>query len=303
MFKSGFVAIIGRPNSGKSTLINALVGKKVTITSQHPNTTRNAIRAILTTERFQAVLVDTPGIHKPKTSLGSELNAIAKESTDSVDVVIFTIAADEKVGKGDNFIARSIADMRESKRFCVVTKIDTVGKDRVLQSLAEAAKLATENGFSWDEIIPISAIKGEQLWIIHDLIEKYLPEGPAYYPSETLVDLEVEARVAEAIREATIVGTLEELPHSIAVIVNEMQERSDDLLAIDATIFVERDSQKGIIVGKAGSNIKKIGTVARPAIEAIVGKRVYLSLTVSIAPKWQRDPKALRKFGIIRDTK
>ena len=301
MFKSGFVAIIGRPNSGKSTLINALVGKKVTITSQHPNTTRNAIRAILTTESLQAVLVDTSGIHKPKTSLGSELNAIARESTDSVDIVIFTIAADEKVGKGDAFIARSIAELKGSKRFCIVTKIDRVGKDQVLQALSSAAQLASDHGFAWDEIIPISALKGEQLWIVQDLIEKYLPEGPAYYPHETLVDLDVSARIAEAIREATILGTIEELPHSIAVLVNEIEDRSEDLVAIDATIFVERDSQKGIIVGKAGSNIKKIGTIARPTIEEIVGKKVYLSLTVSVAAKWQRDPKALRRFGIIRD--
>lgn len=301
MFKSGFVAIIGRPNSGKSTLINALVGKKVTITSQHPNTTRNAIRAILSTEEYQAVLVDTPGIHKPKTSLGTELNAIAKESTEAVDIVIFTIPADEKVGKGDNFIARSIAELNSSKRFALVTKIDTVSKDRVLTALSDAAKLAADNGFAWDEIVPISALKNEQLWIIQDLIKKYLPEGPAYYPSETLVDLDLEQRISEAIREATIVGTLEELPHSIAVIVNEMEERSDRLLAIDATIYVERESQKGIIVGKAGANIKRIGTVARPAIEAIVGKKVYLGLTVSVAPKWQQDPRALRRFGIIRD--
>ena len=300
MFKSGFVAIVGRPNSGKSTLINALVGKKVTITSQHPNTTRNAIRAILSTEDYQAVLVDTPGIHKPKTSLGTELNAIARESTEAVDIVIFTIAADEKVGKGDNFIARSIAHLGTSKRFALVTKIDTVSKDRVLTALSEVSTLAAENGFAWDEIVPISALKNEQLWIVQDLIKKYLPEGPAYYPTETLVDLDLEQRISEAIREATIVGTLEELPHSVAVMVNEMGDRSDQLLAIDATIYVERESQKGIIVGKSGSNIKRIGTVARPAIEAIVGKKVYLSLTVSVAPKWQQDPRALRRFGIVR---
>lgn len=301
MFKSGFVAIIGRPNSGKSTLINALLGKKVTITSQHPNTTRNAIRAILTTDSYQAVLVDTPGIHKPKSSIGAELNAIAKESAESVDIVIFTIAADEKVGKGDNFIARSIAGLSGCKRFCVVTKIDAVSKDRVLQTLAAAAELATDHGFAWDEIVPLSALKGEQLWIIADLLEKYLPEGPAYYPAETVVDLDMASRIAESIREATIIGTLEELPHSIAVTVNEIEERSDELVAIDATIFVERDSQKGIIVGKSGSNIKKIGSIARPAIESIVGKKVYLALTVSVASKWQRDPKALRRFGIVRD--
>ncbi len=301
MFKSGFVAIVGRPNSGKSTLINALLGKKVTITSQHPNTTRNAIRAILSNEDFQAVLVDTPGIHKPKTSLGSELNAIAKESVEAVDIVIFTIPADERAGKGDNFIARSIAPLSSSKRFCLVTKIDRVSKDRVLSALTEAARLASDNGFQWDEIVPVSALKNEQLWIVSDLLKKYLPQGPAYYPSETLVDLDIEQRISEAIREATIVGTLEELPHSIAVVVNEIEERSDQLVAIDATIYVERDSQKGIIVGKAGLNIKKIGTVARPAIEAILGKRVYLTLTVSVASRWQQDPKALRRFGIIRD--
>jgi GTP-binding protein Era len=301
VFKSGFVAIVGRPNSGKSTLINALLGKKVTITSQHPNTTRNAIRAILSNEDFQAVLVDTPGIHKPKTSLGSELNAIAKESVEAVDIVIFTIPADERAGKGDNFIARSIAPLSSSKRFCLVTKIDRVSKDRVLSALTEAARLASDNGFQWDEIVPVSALKNEQLWIVSDLLKKYLPQGPAYYPSETLVDLDIEQRISEAIREATIVGTLEELPHSIAVVVNEIEERSDQLVAIDATIYVERDSQKGIIVGKAGTNIKKIGTVARPAIEAILGKRVYLTLTVSVASRWQQDPKALRRFGIIRD--
>lgn len=301
MFKSGFVAIVGRPNSGKSTLINALLGKKVTITSQHPNTTRNAIRAILSNEDFQAVLVDTPGIHKPKTSLGSELNAIAKESVEAVDIVIFTIPADERAGKGDNFIARSIAPLSSSKRFCLVTKIDRVSKDRVLSALTEAARLASDNGFQWDEIVPVSALKNEQLWIVSDLLKKYLPQGPAYYPSETLVDLDIEQRISEAIREATIVGTLEELPHSIAVVVNEIEERSDQLVAIDATIYVERDSQKGIIVGKAGLNIKKIGTVARPAIEAILGKRVYLTLTVSVASRWQQDPKALRRFGITRD--
>ncbi len=301
MFKSGFVAIVGRPNSGKSTLINALLGKKVTITSQHPNTTRNAIRAVLSNEDFQAVLVDTPGIHKPKTSLGSELNAIAKESVEAVDIVIFTIPADERAGKGDNFIARSIAPLSSSKRFCLVTKIDRVSKDRVLSALTEAARLASDNGFQWDEIVPVSALKNEQLWIVSDLLKKYLPQGPAYYPSETLVDLDIEQRISEAIREATIVGTLEELPHSIAVVVNEIEERSDQLVAIDATIYVERDSQKGIIVGKAGTNIKKIGTVARPAIEAILGKRVYLTLTVSVASRWQQDPKALRRFGIIRD--
>lgn len=301
MFKSGFVAVIGRPNSGKSTLINSLVGKKVSITSHHPNTTRNAIRAILTTSSYQAVLVDTPGIHKPQTVLGSQLNSIAAESTDSVDIIIFTIAANEKVGKGDNFVVRSIAKSTTARRFCVVTKIDTVSKDRILTALAEAAKLANDHGFSWDEIVPVSAIKGEQVWILTDLLERNLPEGPAYYPEDALVDLELSERLAELIREATIAGTLQELPHSVAVVVNEMTERNDGLTAIDATIFVERESQKGIIVGRGGANIKEIGTAVRPAIEAILGKKVFLGLNVSVASNWQRDPKALRKFGIARD--
>jgi len=301
MFKSGFVAVIGRPNSGKSTLINALVGKKVTITSHHPNTTRNAIRAILNTDSYQAVLVDTPGIHKPVTTLGTQLNSIAKESTDSVDIVIFTIAANEKVGKGDNFVVRSIAESSSAKRFCVVTKIDTVSKDRILTALAEAAKLANDHGFTWDEIIPVSAIKGEQVWILSDLIERSLPEGPAYYPAETLVDLELGEQIGELIREATIAGTLQELPHSIAVLVNEITERSEELTAIDATIFVERESQKGIIVGHAGSNIKAIGSAVRPAIEALVGKKIFLGLNVSVASNWQRDSKALRKLGIVKE--
>ncbi|MEY3076030.1 MAG: hypothetical protein RLZZ131_156 [Actinomycetota bacterium] len=301
MFKSGFVAVIGRPNSGKSTLINALVGKKVTITSHHPNTTRNAIRAILHTDSYQAVLVDTPGIHKPQTTLGNQLNAIARDSTDSVDIVLFTIAANEKVGKGDNFVARSIAESSSARRFCIVTKIDTVSKDRILTALAEAAKLAQDNGFTWDEIIPVSAIKGEQVWILADLIERNLPEGPAYYPKETLVDLEIGEQISELIREATIAGTLQELPHSIAVVVNEVTERSDQLTAIDATIFVERDSQKGIIVGRAGENIKAIGSAVRPALETLMGKKIHLGLNVSVASNWQGDAKALKKFGIVKD--
>lgn len=301
MFKSGFVAVIGRPNSGKSTLINALVGKKVTITSHHPNTTRNAIRAIVSTDSYQAVLVHTPGIHKPETTLGTQLNAIAKDSTDSVDIVVFTLAANEKVGKGDNFVVRSIAKSSQAKRFCVVTKVDTVSKDRILTALAEAAKLANDHGFTWDEIIPVSAIKGEQVWILTDLIERNLPEGPAYYPAKTLVDLELSEQISELIREATIAGTLQELPHSIAVLVNEIAQRSDQLTAIDATIYVERESQKGIIVGRAGTNIKAIGSAVRPAIEALIGKKVFLGLNVSVAANWQGDSKALRKFGIIKD--
>lgn len=302
MFKSGFVAVIGRPNSGKSTLINALLGQKVTITSHHPNTTRNAIRAILTTEKFQAILVDTPGIHKPEGVLGTELNAIASDSTQSVDIVIFCLPANEKVGKGDNFITRSITSLSGAKRFCVVTKIDTTSKDQVLTALTQASQLAIDNQFTWDEIIPLSAIKGEQLWILNDLFEKYLPEGPHYYPEDAIVDMEIEDRISELIREATILGTLQELPHSIAVSINEISESDEKkVIAVDATIYVERDSQKGIIIGKAGSNIKKIGSVVRPALEQILGKKVFLTLQVSIASNWQKDPKALRKFGIVRD--
>ena len=277
------------------------MGQKVSITSQHPNTTRNAIRAILTTETYQAVLVDTPGIHKPKSALGEQLNATATESAASVDIVIFCIAADERVGKGDRFVARSISQMSGVKRFCLLTKIDRVNKDRVLTGLTEAAKLASDEGFSWDEIVPLSAMKGEQLWILKGLIERDLPEGPAYYPAETLVDLQVRDQISELIRESTIAGTLQELPHSIAVSVNEIEERGEGLTAIDATIFVERDSQKGIIVGRAGSNIKAIGSSVRPAIETLLGKKVFLSLNVSVESNWQRDPKALRKFGIVRD--
>jgi GTP-binding protein Era len=302
MHRSGFVAIIGRPNSGKSTLINALVGKKVTITSHHPNTTRGAIRAILTEPEFQAVLVDTPGIHKPQSALGKQLNLTAAQSSEGVDLIIFCLAANEKIGKGDQFVVRSIAQNNSAKKFCLLTKTDTVSKDQILIGLSGAAALAQDNGFTWDEIVPVSAIKGEQLWIVKGLIEKNLPEGPAYYPQEMLVDLELGEQIAELIREAAIATTLQELPHSTAVIVNEMQERDDGKLTrIDATIFVERDSQKAIIIGKSGSNIKSIGSVARSGIESLLGKQVFLQLQVTVAKNWQGDTRALRKFGIVKD--
>ena len=299
--KSAFITIVGRPNVGKSTLINALVGEKVAITSHHPNTTRSAIRGIITRPDFQLVITDTPGVHKPKTLLGGALNDQVNEALDEVDMAILCIPANEPIGKGDEFIAQQLADVASMKKFCAVTKIDTVSKSQVAEQLVAVTALAQRLGFQWSEIIPISAKKGIQTDLLVDLLARYAHEGPAFFPGDMRTDQEQSSVIAELIREAAISHLFEELPHSVAVVINEIEKRDGkSLWDIHATIVVERDSQKAILIGKGGSALKLIGTQARGEIEKLIGSKIFLGLQVSVMPHWQSDPKALERLGIIQ---
>lgn len=291
MMKSGFVAIVGRPNTGKSTLINALVGQKIAITSHHPNTTRHAIRGIITSDNFQAVLVDTPGVHKPKTMLGQRLNEVVGEVLEGVDLVLMTFPANEPIGEGDRHILQSINS--NAKKFAVVTKIDLVSKEALPQKLLEVGHLA-----EWDEIIPVSAMKSMQIEILLSLFQNYLPEGPKFYPDDQISDQSIERMIAEQIREAAIKLMREELPHSITVTVEELSQRENrDLIDIHATIHVERDSQRAIILGHKGETLKEIGTQARSEIEKLLSSKCFLGLHVKVSKDWQRDPKLLERLG------
>ena len=298
--KSAFISIVGRPNTGKSTLLNALVGKKIAITSQHPNTTRRAIRGIVTRPDFQLIFVDTPGLHKPKTLLGGALNEVVADSLDSVDVIIQCIPATDAIGAGDAHIASLIANQKPAAKICVITMVDRVEKRRIPEQLLAASDLAKNAGFEWDEIIPLSALTGQQIELLIELLSKRAPEGPAFYPSEMTSDQQLEDEIAELIREATIVNLLQEMPHSIAVTIDEMSERENGkLLDIHASLIVERDSQKGIIIGNKGANLKEIGTKARGEIERKLERKIFLSLHVKVIPNWQRDAKALSRLGFI----
>ena len=298
-FKSGFVAIVGRPNTGKSTLINALVGSKIAITSPHPNTTRHAIRGIINGENFQAVLVDTPGIHKPKTLLGQRLNAVVGESLDSVDVIMMCLPADEQSGAGDEFLAAELAKYPRAKKFALVTKTDLVAKKSLANRLLGVSSLA--KGFIWDEIVPISAAIHDQIDLLAQLIEGSLPTGPAFYPTDMKSDQRVEQLICELIREAALRDAREELPHSIMVTIDEMSEREEKgsrpFFDIHATLHVERDSQTGIILGHKGERLKDIGMRARKDIERELNARIFLGLHVKVSKEWQRDPKLLERLG------
>lgn len=298
-FRSGFVAIVGRPNTGKSTLINALVGRKIAITSPHPNTTRHAIRGIVNNPEFQAVLVDTPGVHKPKTLLGHRLNAVVNESMDSVDIVMMCLPADETSGAGDVFIAAEIAKYPRAKKFALVTKTDLVSKKNIATRLLGISELA--QGFTWDEIVPISAAIHEQIDLLEKLIGDNLPIGPAFYPEDMKSDQDIQQLICELIREAAMRDAREELPHSIMVTIDEMAEREEKgsrpFFDIHATIHVERDSQTGIILGHQGERLKDIGMRARKDIERELGARIFLGLHVKVSKEWQRDPKLLERLG------
>ena len=298
-FRSGFVAIVGRPNTGKSTLINALVGSKIAITSPHPNTTRHAIRGIVNQPTFQAVLVDTPGIHKPKTLLGHRLNAVVGESMDSVDIVLMCLPADETSGGGDVFLAQEIAKHPRAKKFALVTKTDLISKEKLALRLAGINDLA--KGFTWDEIVPISAAIHSQIDLLAELIGKSLPVGPAFYPEGMKSDQDQQQLICELIREAAMRDAREELPHSIMVTIDEMSERDEKgsrpFFDIHATIHVERDSQTGIILGHKGERLKDIGMRARADIEGELNARIFLGLHVKVSKEWQRDPKLLQRLG------
>lgn len=292
--KSGFVAIVGRPNTGKSTLINALVGKKVAITSHHPNTTRHAIRGIVNSQDLQAVLVDTPGLHKPRTLLGQRLNEVVSENLNDIDLILVTLPANEDFGRGDQHILELIKDSR-AKKFALVTKIDAISKEKLPVRL-----LQIQDAFEWDEIIPISAIKSFQVDLVLELFKKYLPEGPLYYPIDQSSDQSQEQLICELIRESAIQGVREELPHSITVTIDEFSKReSRELVDVHATIHVERDSQRAILLGHQGRVLKEIGSNARVQIEALLGSKCYLNLHIKVSKDWQRDPKALERLGFL----
>lgn len=298
-FRSGFVAIVGRPNVGKSTLINALVGSKIAITSHHPNTTRSAIRGIVHGDNFQAVLVDTPGVHKPKTLLGHRLNAVVDQSMDSVDVVILCIPADETSGAGDTFIAQEIAKHPRAKKFAVITKIDLLSKEKLALRLTSIMELA--QGFTWDEIIPVSAAIHDQIDLLNSLIGAALPASPPYYPEGTTSDQAIEQLICEFIREAALQDVREELPHSIVVTIDEFSEREEKgsrpFYDVHATIHVERDTQRAILLGHQGARLKEIGMRARADIERALKAKIFLGLHIKVSKEWQRDARMLDKLG------
>lgn len=295
-FRSGFVCFVGRPNTGKSTLTNALVGQKVAITSNRPQTTRHTIRGIVHRENFQIILVDTPGLHRPRTLLGQRLNDLVKDTYSEVDVIGLCIPADENIGPGDRWIHEQIrAVAPRTKLIAIVTKIDKVAKERVAAQLMAVSELVGPDA----EIVPVSATSGEQLDVLTGVLVAQLPPGPAYYPDGELTDEPEEVLMAELIREAALEGVRDELPHSLAVVIDEISEREgrEDLIDVHAILYVERDSQKGIIIGKGGARLREVGTAARTQIEKLLGTKVYLDLRVKIAKNWQRDPKQLGRLG------
>ena len=295
-FKAGFIAIVGRPNTGKSTLVNALVGTKIVITSHHPNTTRNPIRGIINRDSFQMIVVDTPGMHKPKTALGTRLNSMVNENINSTDAVVLCLPANEDIGAGDEYIAKQIKGRQEV--FLVVTKVDTVSKSELAAKLVLVTEFAQKVGQEKAEIIPISAKNLEQTNLLLDLLAKKLPISPALYPTDINTDQVQELMFADLIREAAIEELYEELPHSVMVTIEEMGERDNGkIFDISATLHVERDSQKGIIIGPQGTKLKAIGSTARKSIENIVGLQVFLQIHVKVSKEWQKDPKLLAKLG------
>jgi len=293
-YQAGFVSFVGRPNVGKSTLTNALVGEKVAITSSKPQTTRRAIRGIVHREDGQLILVDTPGLHRPRTLLGERLNTLVQSTLGDVDVIAFCVPANEAIGPGDRFINEQLDQYPHAKKVAIVTKTDATSKAKVAEQLLAVSKLR-----EWAAIIPVSAPRGEQLDVlVHELLALMPTSDQPLYPAETRTDEDVTERIAEYVREAALEGVSDELPHSIAVTVDDMIEREDkDLIEVYANLFVERDSQKGIIIGKGGARLKEVGATARAQIEALLGRKVFLALHVKVAKDWQRDPKQLGRLG------
>lgn len=292
--RSGFVTFVGRPNVGKSTLTNALVGEKIAITSEKPQTTRRAIRGIVNRPDGQLVIVDTPGIHKPRTLLGERLNDLVEQVLGDVDVIGFCVPATEKIGPGDRRIAASLDGYPRAKKVAIVTKTDAAGRDDITERLLEVDALRED----WAAVVPLSALTRDQLDVLSDEILSLMPAGPALYPEGITTDESQDDRIAEYIREAALEGVRDELPHSIAVVVDEVAPREgSDLTDVHAQIIVERDSQKAIIIGHKGRRLRDVGARARTQIEELLGSRVFLSLHVKVAKEWQRDPKQLGRLG------
>jgi len=293
-YHAGFVSFVGRPNVGKSTLTNALVGEKVAITSSKPQTTRRAIRGIVHQKNGQLILVDTPGIHRPRTLLGERLNTLVQSTLGDVDVIGFCVPADEKIGPGDRFINEQLDDYPSAKKVAIVTKIDKASRPQVAQQLLALAELR-----EWEAIVPISATSAIQLDTLTGELMKLLPSSPGpLYPEDAITDEGLEDRISEYIREAVLEGVQDELPHSLAVTIDDIVERDDkDLVEVYANLFVERDSQKAIVIGKGGSRLRDVGAAARVPIEALLRRHVFLSIRVKVAKDWQRDPKQLGRLG------
>jgi GTPase len=299
--RSGFACFVGRPNVGKSTLMNALVGEKVAITSPQPQTTRRTVRGIVHRPEVQLIIVDTPGLHKPRTLLGERLDSLVRSTLVEVDVIGFCVPADAPIGKGDAYIARELATQRDTPVVALVTKTDLVDSAAVARQLVAVTELG-----EWADIVPVSAVDGFQVDTVRDVLCGMLPEGPALYPDGDLTDEPEEMLVAELIRESALDGVRQELPHSIAVVVEEMAARDpeddESLMDVHAHLYVERPSQKAIVLGPRGARLRDVGTRARAHIEGLLGRRVYLDLRVRVAKDWQRDPKQLRRLGFDQQT-
>jgi len=292
-FRAGFVSFVGRPNVGKSTLTNALVGEKVAITSSKPQTTRRAIRGIVHRADGQLVIVDTPGMHRPRTLLGERLNGIVQSTLGDVDVIGLCVPAGDKIGPGDKYITEQLESFPRAKKVAIVTKIDATSRPGVAEQLQAISALR-----DWDAIIPISSFDRIQLEILTTELIKLMPISAKLYPDDAITDETTEQRVSELIREAALEGVTDELPHSIAVTIDDMIEsETKDLLEIYANLFVERDSQKGIIIGHGGERLQSVGARARVEIERLLGRQVFLSLRVKVAKEWQRDAKQLGRLG------
>ena len=301
-FRAGFACIVGRPNAGKSTLTNAMVGAKIAITSGRPQTTRHNVRGVIHKENAQIVLVDTPGLHRPRTLLGKRLNDLVRETLADVDVVVFCIPANEKIGPGDRFITRDLAELR-TPVVAVVTKADTVTREALAAQLLAVSELG-----EWADIVPVSAQRNEQIDVLEEVLLKYMPLSPPLYPTGEITDEPLQVMIAELVREAALEGVREELPHSLAVVVDEIADPDDERevghikgaggrLQVRVSLVVERDSQKAIIIGKGGRRLKEVGVTARKGIEQLLGRKVYLDLHVRTAKDWQSDPKALARLG------
>lgn len=303
-FRAGFVSLVGRPNAGKSTLTNALVGQKVAITSAKPQTTRHTIRGIVHREDSQLILVDTPGLHRPRTLLGKRLNDLVADTLSEVDAIGFCLPANEKIGPGDKYISQQLAQLKGKPVIALVTKTDLVDRAAITEQLLAVTALGNEvlGESGWADVVPVSAADGFQVDTVADVLVAHMPESPPLYPDGELTDEPEAVMVAELVREAALEGVRDELPHSLAVVVEEIvarEGRSEDnqLLDVRVNLYVERPSQKAIIIGRGGARLREVGTNARTGIEALLGTRIYLDLHVKIAKDWQRDPKQLVRLG------
>ncbi|SDB86621.1 GTP-binding protein Era [Raineyella antarctica] len=302
-YRSGFVCFVGRPNAGKSTLTNALVGQKIAIASDKPQTTRHVVRGIISRPDGQLILIDTPGLHKPRTLLGERLNDLVRDTWSEVDVIAVCLPANQRIGPGDSYLVEQLAHLRRRPTLvAIATKTDLVSGERLREHLLKIQSLEAELGITWAHIFPVSALTGDAVEALGDVLLGMLPQGPMYYPDDEFTDEPEEQLVAELIREAVLEGVRDELPHSIAVIVEEMSMRADrpedrPLLDIYASMVVERDSQKGIVIGHKGERLRDVGTAARHQISHLLGVPVHLDLKVKVMKDWQRDPKYLNRLG------